>query len=190
MHWKEVCSASFYLQSPIVYQCDFHTVFVSWSAESRFNSLTFAEMMPVKENDVNLWNSDLKSLLWLLLAAFVIASQQPENIKKEQINFFFFFFKKEVQKILMNPLKCTFFHPNCGFNTCYSRHMKDKWLTLPKPWELYGPPALRAPLRSSCNSTPESQWATAAGPRSARTSLSLRSLLPALDWLGRRNQKR
>lgn len=65
--------------------------------------------------------------------------------------------------------------------------IKDKWLTLPEPWGLYGPPGLRAPLKSSCNSRPESQWATAAGPRSARTSLSLRPPLSSPDWLGKRS---
>lgn len=45
-------------------------------------------------------------------------------------------------------------------------------LTPPEPWELCAPPELPAPLTSSCNSKPESRWATAAGWRSARTSLS------------------
>lgn len=65
--------------------------------------------------------------------------------------------------------------------------IKDNSLTLPEPWGLYGPPGLRAPPKSSCNSRPESQWATAAGPRSARTSLSLRPPLSSPEWLGKRS---
>lgn len=48
-------------------------------------------------------------------------------------------------------------------------------LTPPEPWEPGGPPEPPAPLTSSCNSKPESRWATAAGWRSAHTSLSPKS---------------
>lgn len=68
-------------------------------------------------------------------------------------------------------------------------HKKDKWLTLPGPWELYAPPEPRAQLKSSCNSRPEPRWATAAVPRSARTSLSLRSLPSAGGWLGKKKRQ-
>lgn len=91
-------------------------------------------------------------------------------------------FKTPDPSVLVKGLKM-----NLKSITLVSHHIKGKWLTVPEPWELYGPPDLHAPPKSFCNSRPEPQWATAAEPRSARTLQSLRSLLSAPDWLGKRN---
>lgn len=171
LRWKEICPAtctiSFYLQWTTQVAYDFHAVTVSLLAESWYNNLT---SLTVAERIFLPGGYKMKKKKKPVKENDMLSCGSSHFPKSDAV----------LKSIALSKVR---------FKTCYSHHIKDKWLTLPEPWELYGPPELRAPRKSSCNSTPESRWATAAEPRSARTSLSLRSQPSAPDWLGKRSQQ-
>lgn len=112
------------------------------------------------------------------------------NLIRVTVNNRFSINKRASAKVLYlyNTLYSNFLYSNCAicgtvrsFNlaekifftgnvTLAAPHHSCLLQALPELWELCGTPELRTLLKSSCSSRSEPQWATAAEPRSARTS--------------------